>query len=127
MLAILNYSNPFVAGFPPLSVQFAEIDASWESYLQPCACGGHFRKGASPRCPHCNERLSPTHAAAHIEAQASGAGKEWRWQNNWSGVYCMAMDDADTPGYLRQMLDPVKQPEIAKSRSRWSLLFSLSR
>jgi hypothetical protein len=127
MLAILNYSNTYVAEFPTLSVQFAEIDASWESFLQPCACGGRFRKGGSPRCPHCLQKLSATHAATHIEAQASGAGKGWQWQNNWSGVYCMAMDNAETPGYPRQMLDPVSKPETTKPRSRWSLLFTLGR
>jgi hypothetical protein len=127
MLALLNYSNPYVAGFPSLSIQFAEIDASWESFLQPCECSGRFRKNAAPRCPHCNEKLSPTHAAAHIEAQATGAGRDWRWQRNWSGVYCMAMDNAETPGYPRQMVDPVRKPEMEKSKSRWSLLFSLGR
>jgi hypothetical protein len=126
-LAILNYTNPAVAAFPALSIQFAEIDAAWESLLQPCACGGRFRKCASPRCPHCNEKLSPTHAAAHIEAQATGAGKDWRWQNNWSGVYCMAMDNPETPGYPRQMIDPVHRPETTESKSRWSLLFSFGR
>src|SRR5579863_6215714 len=121
MLAILNYTNPYVAGLPQPSVQFAEIDATWESFLQPCACGGRFREGAVPRCPHCNEKLSPTHAAAHIKAQATGAQKDWQWQNNWSGVYCIAMENAETPGYPRQMVDPVVQPESEKPRSRWSL------
>jgi hypothetical protein len=33
MLGILNYSNPQVAGFPRLSQEYAEIDASWEPPL----------------------------------------------------------------------------------------------
>ncbi len=127
MLATFNYSNPQVAGFPTPSVQYGEIEESWEPFLLPCACGGQFRKGASPRCPHCLEELSPTHAAGHIEAQATGAGKGWRWQNNWSGVYCMAMDDPEAPGNPRRIMDPVHKAEIVKARSRWSLLFSFGR
>ena len=127
MLALLNYTHPYIAGLPPLSTQFAEIDTTWESFLQPCSCGGRFRKGAAPRCPHCNQKLSATHAATHIKAQANGAQKDWQWQNNWSGVYCMALDNAETPGYPRQTINPVTQPESAKPRSRWSLLFSFGR
>ena len=127
MAGILNYSNPQVAGFPPLSIQHAEIDASWEPFLVPCVCGGHFRKGAAPRCLHCLEQLSPVHAAKHIAIQATGARKGWEWQNNWSGAYCMTMDDPNAPGNPRQMVDPVIKPEIAKPRKRWPLLFSFGR
>jgi len=127
MLGILNYLNPHVAGFPPLSQQYAEIETSWEPCLEPCTCGGNFRRGASPRCPSCLEPLSPLHAAPHIEAQATGAGRGWQWQRNWSGVYCMAMDDPQAPGRPRQMINPVIKSEAAKTRSRWSLLFSFGR
>jgi hypothetical protein len=128
MLAIINYENPAVVGFPPLSTQCAEIDESWEPLLRPCVCGGTFRKGASPRCPACNEPLSAAHASAHIEAQAQGAGRGWRWQQSWSGVYCMAIDDPQNPGRPRQMVDPVITPESATApKKRWSLLFSFGR
>jgi hypothetical protein len=127
MLAIVSYSDPQVARLPPLSSQYLEIDESWEQYLLPCTCGGRFRKGASPRCPFCREALSPTHAAEHIQAQALGATRGWQWQNNWNGVYCIAIDDPYNPGALRQMVDPVMKPEIIKPKSRWSLLFSLGR
>jgi hypothetical protein len=127
MLATFNYSNPQVAGFPTPSAQYGEIEESWEPFLEPCACGGRFCKGASPRCLHCFEELSPIHAASHIEAQATGAVRGWQWQKNWSGVYCMAMDDPQAPGNPRQMIDPVIKSEIAKTRSRWSLLFSFGR
>ena len=129
MLALLNYNNPQVAGFPRLTTEYAEIDESWEPFLKPCPCGGRFQRGQSPRCPFCKEKLSPTHAAAHIEAQARGAGKSWHWQNHWSGVYCMAIDDPGNPGALLQFTDPVIVPETEtpKSKSRWSLLFSLGR
>ena len=129
VLALVNYANPHVAGFPPQSTQFAEIDESWEPFLKPCACGGRFRKGQSPRCPFCSEKLSPAHAAEHIEAQARGAGKAWHWQNNWTGVYSLAIDDPHNPGALLQVIDPVFASETrrAKSKSRWSLLFSFGK
>jgi hypothetical protein len=126
MLATVNYSNPDVAGFPPLTAQYQEIDESWETSLQPCGCGGRFRKGVSPRCPFCREVLSPSHAAAHLEAQAVGA-KGWRWQGNWNGVYCIAIEDPQEPGTLLQVVDPVVKPEKVKNKSRWSLLFSFGK
>jgi hypothetical protein len=126
MLATINYSNEGVAEFPEPSGKFQEIDPQWEPLLKHCECGGRFRKGATPRCPHCNEPLSATHAAAHMERQAVGAPKGWRWQGNWNGVYCLAIEDPRDPGTLRQMIDPVKTMEKEKkARSRWSLLFSL--
>lgn len=124
MLALLSYSHPFIAGLPKLGDLNAQIDESWEQYLRPCACGGSFRMGASPRCPHCNKELSPTHAAAHIEAQAQSTNKAWKWQNDWNGVYCLAIDNPQNPGTLRQMIDPVVQPEIVKPKSRWLGIFN---
>lgn len=127
MLATISYTNPQVATFPPLSSDYGEIDASWEPFLQPCACGGHFRKGQAPRCPHCHEKLSPVYATEHIESQALGASRGWQWQNNWTGVYCIAIEDPKDPGTLLQAIDPVLQPEIVKAKRRWSLLFSFGR
>lgn len=118
-LAVLNYKNPQVAGLPPAPVDCEEIDASWEPFLAPCPCGGQFRKGAIPRCPFCREKLSPTHAAEHIEAQALGAGRHWRWQNNWSGIYCVAIEDPGNPGALLQVEDPLGKPAVAKAKKRW--------
>jgi hypothetical protein len=126
-VAILTYSNPRVAGFPPLSSEYGEIDESWEQFLQPCACGGSFRQGASPRCPFCKLKLSPEHAADHIEEQARGATRGWHWQNTWSGLYCMAIEDPKQPGTLLQVDDPVLKPQMVKARSRWSALFSFGR
>jgi len=123
LLAILNYSNPLVAGLPQASIENEEIDASWEPFLLPCPCGGQFRKGAAPRCPFCNEKLSATHAAGHIEAQALGSGRGWQWQNSWSGLHCMAIEDAVRPGSLLQIEDPVGQPKIAKPKRRWWVPF----
>jgi hypothetical protein len=39
----------------------------------------------------------------------------------------MAMDDPQAPGRPRQMINPVIKSEAAKTRSRWSLLFSFGR
>lgn len=129
MLAIINYSNPHVAALPTPIAHYAEIDPQWEPLLKACPCGGSFRRGQSPRCPFCNERLSAMHAAGHIEAHAHGAGRHWQWQNDWQGVYCMAIDDPDNPGSLLQVVDPLLTSDIEKPRpkSRWSQLFSLHR
>ena len=127
MLATISYTNPQVAGFPSISSEFGEIDASWEPLLQACRCGGHFRRGQAPRCPNCDERLSPVYAAEHIESQALGATRGWHWQNNWTGVYCIAIEDPQNPGTLLQAIDPVIEPEMTKAKSRWALLFSFGR
>jgi hypothetical protein len=128
MLATINYSSEGVADFPDPSAKYQEIDSQWEPLLSHCECGGRFRKGSAPRCPHCNEPLSASHAAAHMEKQAVGAPKGWHWQGNWHGVYCLAIEDPRDPGTLRQMIDPVKTTEREKkARSRWSLLFSLGK
>jgi hypothetical protein len=128
LLATVSYTNPEVVALPVPLTPYSEIDPSWEPLLKPCPCGGRFRKGQSPRCPFCNQKLSPTHAAGHIEAHAHGAGRHWQWQNEWSGVYCMAIDDPSNPGALLQVVDPVltSETEKPKPRSRWSQLFSLN-
>ena len=122
-LAVFNYSNPLVAALPASPVECEEMDESWEPFLRSCLCGGQFRKGATPRCPSCNQRLSPTHAAEHIEAQALGAGRSWHWQNNWSGLHCMAMEDPRNPGSMLLIEDPVGAPEAVKGKKRWWVPF----
>lgn len=37
-----------------------------EQLLSPCEFGGHFRRRASPRCPHCKQELSPIRAGRWI-------------------------------------------------------------
>ena len=64
-----------------------------EPHLVLCSCGGFFRSGASPRCPNCQQPLSPIHAADYIERQAEGAKKGWRWQRDWTGLYCIIIED----------------------------------
>ena len=126
MLALFNYSNEYVSALPAPADKFGEIESAWEPYIQACPCGGHFRKGASPRCPSCSEKLSATHAAEHIEAQALGA-RGWKWQNNWSGLYCIAMIDPLNPGSVLQLVDPIEKPDHAKQKRRWPVLFSFGR
>ena len=76
------------------------IDEAWEEFLRPCNCGGHFRRNAAPRCMVClsHSRRAP---AAHIE---SGFIRQshWRWQLNWTGNYCVDIEDPAHPGAERQ-------------------------
>ena len=69
-----------------------EMCAAMEPYVQPCECGGVFKRGASPRCPHCNRALSAELATSYIESNAPGTKKGWRWQKSWSGVYCIVLE-----------------------------------
>jgi hypothetical protein len=70
----------------------AEITLEMETHLQACGCGGRFAKGNSPRCPKCKSPLSAEGAAEYLERQAPGTKKGWRWQRNWSGIYCAVID-----------------------------------
>jgi len=58
-----------------------------EKWLDRCSCGGRFKAGASPRCPHCKSELSPDTAAAYIERNAPGTPLGFRWQRSWSDIY----------------------------------------
>jgi hypothetical protein len=69
-----------------------EMCSMMEPYLQPCDCGGNFRRGCTPRCPCCREPLSADLAASYIESNAPGVQKGWRWQRNWSSIYCMVIE-----------------------------------
>lgn len=90
--AILSHWNKKMPRLPDCPGQ-QEICAAMEPYLQPCSCGGRFRRGAAPRCPHCNQKLSAERASAYIEENAPGAKKGWRWQRNWSGIYSISIED----------------------------------
>lgn len=74
-----------------------EMCSEMEPYLKHCDCGGSFRRGASPRCPHCYEQLSADLAAAFLEANAPGTKKGWRWQRNWSSLYCIVIEGNRVP------------------------------
>jgi len=73
-----------------------------ELYLEPCECGGSFRKGGAPRCPHCNLTLSADLSVSYIEKNAPGAQMGWRWQRNWSGLYCMVVESKRVDNNFRK-------------------------
>ncbi len=68
------------------------IEPEIESYLAPCQCGGQFKAGASPRCPHCHIPLSTDKATKWIEANAPGTAKGWKWQRSWTGIYPISIE-----------------------------------
>ncbi len=70
-----------------------EMCAAMEQYVKPCECGGGFKRGAGPRCPHCHQVLSAESAPPYIESNAPGTKKGWRWQMNWSGLYCIVIEN----------------------------------
>jgi len=81
-----------------------EICSAMEAHLEPCECGGTFRKGASPRCPYCNQILSADLSASYIEKNAPGAKSGWRWQRNWSGYYCVVIQGKRVDNNFRTAL-----------------------
>jgi hypothetical protein len=123
-LATISYHDPRMALLPPTDIMKQEIDASWEPYLAPCSCGGSFRRGASPRCPSCNQRLSAELATEHIEMNEAYATRNWRWQQNWSDEYCIAMEDPDDSGELFQVTNPFAKAEQEKPKRSWTSFFS---
>jgi hypothetical protein len=105
-LAIVSYSSGFLVSMPPASTPHQVIDATWEPFLRPCACGGHFRRNAAPRCLICLKELSAAHAATHIERNFPAGGRAWRWQGTWTGAYCIDIEDPAHPGVMRQVENP---------------------
>ncbi len=76
-----------------IKLKYQVIDKRVTSFLKSCDCGGTFKKGASPRCPHCNSVLSAVEATTYIENNAPGSKKGWRWQKNWEDVYCIIIEN----------------------------------
>ncbi|MFA5094423.1 MAG: hypothetical protein WC512_04195 [Candidatus Omnitrophota bacterium] len=69
------------------------ISKELEIYIMPCDCGGRYRYGASPRCPHCKKELSAVYARKNIEDNSPGAKNGWTWQGNWIGIYAIIIED----------------------------------
>jgi hypothetical protein len=90
--AIFSIYDKRVAKLPPCP-PFKEICAEWEPYILPCGCGGAFKHGAFPRCPHCSQPLSPEKATAYIESNSPGTKKGWHWQGKWQGLYCIIIEN----------------------------------
>jgi hypothetical protein len=105
-LATIGYSSSFILTMPHISSPHQVIDVEWEPFLRPCSCGGHFRRGASPRCVHCNAVLSADYAATHIEHNFVAGGRGWRWQRNWTDLYCIDIAEPNRQGMMRQVSDP---------------------
>ena len=93
MTAILSYWDKRMPKLPPGCPSQQEICAELEKYMLPCECGGVFKKGASPRCPHCGQTLSAQAATAYVEINAPGTKKGWRWQQNWHDTYCIVIEN----------------------------------
>jgi DNA-directed RNA polymerase subunit RPC12/RpoP len=69
------------------------IASAIEVLLKPCPCGGVFHSSADPKCPSCSWSLSATTATSYIERNAPGTAKGWRWQQSWSGIYSIVLND----------------------------------
>jgi len=92
MTAVLSSWSKHKLKIPSDGPPQQEIFVELEQYLEPCACGGVFRKGASPRCPNCKKPLSAMVATRYIETNAAGSKKGWRWQGNWHQTHCIVIE-----------------------------------
>jgi hypothetical protein len=90
MTAVIDthYKDRTAEGFP----RHRSITSDAEPFLASCPCGGSFKAGAAPRCPHCKEKLSAIAAASWIEASAAGSAQGWRWQRDWEGLYAIVIE-----------------------------------
>jgi hypothetical protein len=89
ILSVWDGRMPKLPNCPP----HEEMCSAMEQYLHPCACGGHFIRGAAPRCPRCGETLSAESATSYIESNARGTEKGWRCQRSWSRLYCIVIEN----------------------------------
>jgi hypothetical protein len=69
------------------------ISPDLECLLKQCPCGGRFLASSDPKCPNCARPLSPVDATSYIEKNAPGTAKGWRWDQSWSGVYSIVLND----------------------------------
>ena len=109
MTATFDSWNTWVSRISALTKGIGEIEPSAEPFLLPCQCGGHFQSGSLPRCPICKMPISADFAAGYLERNALGSMKGWRWQRNWSGAYCIVIEDPNSMGVLRIRKDPVQK------------------
>jgi hypothetical protein len=83
-------------GLVPDSVQvrwYQAISTELEGHLRRCPLAGASRAAPHPRCPYCKQALSADAVAAPIEAHSPGTAKGWRWPRNWTGLYCVIVED----------------------------------
>ena len=101
MTAVFSSWNKQFPKMPSGCLPQEEICVEMEQYLEPCVSGGIFRGGSSPRCPNCEKALCAEIATRFIEANAAGTKKGWRWQRNWHGTYCIAIERRDVHDNFR--------------------------
>jgi len=97
--------------WPKLSANYQfqrEIGVEMEPHLQPCECGGSFTKGSCPRCPNCHRTLSPDLAATYLEANAPGTKKGWRWQRNWTDLYCIVIENRVVHDHFKNGINEIR-------------------
>ena len=91
-------STVLLSGYNPVAQRVGlaihqRITPQIEALLKRGPCGDRFRASADPKCPHCARTLSATEATAYIERDAPGAKKDWCWQQSWSGIYSIVLND----------------------------------
>jgi len=91
--SLLSYWSKLLPRWPEGKPHYEEIPVELEQALEPCSCSGRFQKGASPRCPHCRQKLSAKAVTAFVESNAPGTAKGWRWQGNWHSTYCIVIEN----------------------------------
>jgi hypothetical protein len=69
------------------------ITSDLERLLKPCPCGGRFLASADPKCPSCAQPLSAVEATDYVEKNAPGTAKGWRWDQSWTGVYSIVINE----------------------------------
>jgi hypothetical protein len=127
MLATIDYRNPRMALLPYTPLLHQEMDAIWEPHLNPCSCGGAFRRGSSPCCPRCRLPLSAETAGYYIEQNAGAIAKDWKWQRNWSDSYCIAIEEINADGELRLITDPFLTREQPAEKKGWKSFFGFGK
>jgi hypothetical protein len=114
MLATISQCDPVWEKIPNIRLETRlicekqEICPELEPFLQECPCGGQFRTGAAPRCPHCHQVLSAELGIAYIETFFPETAEGRHWQRSWNGLYCMAIEDLEKPGSLRCLKNPLR-------------------
>lgn len=100
MTAILSAWDKRMPRLPDCPGQ-QEICTAMEPFILPCSCGGAFKKGSAPRRPRSNCPLSAELAIAYIKKNAPGHLKGWNWQRNWSGLYCIVIENRNIGNNFR--------------------------
>ena len=107
LTALFNlYTVPKGISLKPHQIITPEI----EPHLAPCQCGGAFRASAVPRCPHCQQPLSAVLATDYIERQAEGTKKGWRWQQSWTSLYSIIIEDRVVRDVWKTMPNTALEP-----------------